>query len=161
MVAPLDLVGQRFGRLEVLRRVESDRWGRTRWFCRCDCGTEKVTNRIDLRNGDARSCGCYALERRAEANTDPDSEILYGGAHDRVHRERGPAREHPCACGCGRRAEDWALLHGAPGRRQQHQPGRDHGAWLSANPFEYQPMAKSCHKLYDNARRRELAEAAS
>lgn len=34
----LDLAGQRFGRLDVLEFVRLERWSRTIWKCRCDCG---------------------------------------------------------------------------------------------------------------------------
>lgn len=154
MVAPLNLIGERFGRLAVLERVESDKHGRTRWLCRCDCGTERVANRLSLRNGDIRSCGCLQREASVAVNTDPDDQILYGGAHDRVNRARGRAAGYLCACGCDRQAEDWALLRDAPGMRRQHQPGRDQGKWLSADPMDYRPMAKTCHKHYDIAARR-------
>ena len=53
----LDLTGQRFGRLTVLRPAENiDQ--RTAWFCRCDCGREAVVKTCHLRSGHTSSCGC-------------------------------------------------------------------------------------------------------
>lgn len=64
----LDLVGQRFGRLEVLRRSTS-KPNKPHWECRCDCG-QVVTVRGDcLRDGNTQSCGCLSIERTREAHT--------------------------------------------------------------------------------------------
>lgn len=58
----IDLTGQRFGRLVVLERAGSDKNKSALWFCRCDCGKEKVINSKSLRNGSTRSCGCLHQE---------------------------------------------------------------------------------------------------
>jgi hypothetical protein len=60
----IDLKGQRFGRLVVLRYSAA-----SVWFCRCDCGTELFVGSQNLRRTIAptRSCGCAKLERLAEA----------------------------------------------------------------------------------------------
>lgn len=52
-----DLSNQRFGDLTVLYRAESKN-GRTRWVCRCDCGTVKTINSHELKAGKVKSCGC-------------------------------------------------------------------------------------------------------
>lgn len=62
MPAPLDLVGQRFGRLVVVA-LSDDRRGGRRWHCRCDCGVEKTIVTCALRNGHVNSCGCLRRER--------------------------------------------------------------------------------------------------
>lgn len=53
----IDLTGQRFGRLVVLKRVESINKG-TRWLCKCDCGKETVVYGGNLKFKHVRSCGC-------------------------------------------------------------------------------------------------------
>ena len=52
----LDLTGQRFGKLSVLRPAENIN-GRTAWVCRCDCGQETVVRTIHLRCGRIKTCG--------------------------------------------------------------------------------------------------------
>ena len=52
----LDLTGQRFGKLVVLKRIKKRG---SFWFCRCDCGTEKLVRTNNLRGGSAVSCGCH------------------------------------------------------------------------------------------------------
>jgi hypothetical protein len=54
---PIDLTGQRFGKLVALHR-EPDAKGALVWVLRCDCGnTHRATAQV-LRRGDTRSCGC-------------------------------------------------------------------------------------------------------
>ena len=61
----INLAGERFGRLTVLRKALNNQAG-IRWMCRCDCGAEKIISRNDLRGGRARSCGCWRRERCKE-----------------------------------------------------------------------------------------------
>ena len=53
----LELTGQRYGRLVVLRQAENI-GKRTAWLCRCDCGNEVVVRTDRLRSGHTTSCGC-------------------------------------------------------------------------------------------------------
>lgn len=57
----LELDGKKFGRLSVMRKVESQN-GRSMWLCKCDCGNEVVKMGKLLANGLTRSCGCLARE---------------------------------------------------------------------------------------------------
>lgn len=66
----VDLTGQRFGRLLVVKRVENyiQPSGQTRimWFCKCNCGNETIVQASNLKSGNTRSCGCYEKERISE-----------------------------------------------------------------------------------------------
>ncbi len=53
----IDLTGQRFGKLTVVRPAENI-GTRTAWVCRCDCGRESVVKTHYLRSGHTASCGC-------------------------------------------------------------------------------------------------------
>lgn len=61
----LNLTGQRFGRLTVVKQGEN-RGKNVTWICQCDCGrkTEVATNK--LRNGNTLSCGCHREEIRTK-----------------------------------------------------------------------------------------------
>lgn len=48
-----DLVGNRFGILEVEEYL-----GNSKWKCKCDCGNKKITNTSNLKNGKTWNCGC-------------------------------------------------------------------------------------------------------
>lgn len=76
----IDLTGQRFGRLTVLRRGEdyidpvnyAKPWERPRrrlqWVCRCDCGKEVLTQGASLKAGRTTSCGCARKGRRKKTD---------------------------------------------------------------------------------------------
>ncbi len=59
MSKKLELTGQRFGRLLVLRKAGEDKYRASLWLCRCICGIEKVIRGGSLTRGDTKSCGCY------------------------------------------------------------------------------------------------------
>lgn len=55
-------VGNRFGRLSVIREVEKQ--GYYRFFeCLCDCGNTTIVSMSNLRKGTTQSCGCYHWEQ--------------------------------------------------------------------------------------------------
>lgn len=61
MTKLIDMIGQRFGRLLVIRR--NGRSSRcARWDCMCDCGNTKNIDGGELRRGAVRSCGCLHVE---------------------------------------------------------------------------------------------------
>jgi hypothetical protein len=61
MSPPIDLAGQRFGKLIALRRHGLNAFKKATWLCRCDCGNEIITTTGHLRSGGSRSCGCQRL----------------------------------------------------------------------------------------------------
>lgn len=67
MSARLDLTGQTFGRLTVLRYAGGGRGG-ARWLCECACParTQRVVDRNSLTSGNTRSCGCLRRESARE-----------------------------------------------------------------------------------------------
>lgn len=79
----IDLTGQRFGRLTVIRRVQNLRKGATRWECLCDCGGKCITYTSNLRRGNARSCGCLHIE--SAMNTGKNS-ATHGKTNTRLYR---------------------------------------------------------------------------
>lgn len=60
----LNLVGQKFERLTVLKEAPSI-GGRSAWECQCDCGTVKNIKTEELRSGGTKSCGCWNQEQRS------------------------------------------------------------------------------------------------
>jgi hypothetical protein len=61
-MAFVDLRGQKFGRLTVISRAETDEVRKARFLCRCECGSEKIILAGSLTSGRTRSCGCLARE---------------------------------------------------------------------------------------------------
>lgn len=84
MAKLIDLTGQRFGRLTVLKRDPEDyiyperfdnpqkRHTAAKWICRCDCGNTVSILGANLRHGNTQSCGCIwknNLQGRERMNT--------------------------------------------------------------------------------------------
>ena len=59
----IDLTGQPFGRLIVIREYGRAKDGQVTWLCRCECGGEVVVKAGHLRSENTQSCGCLRLER--------------------------------------------------------------------------------------------------
>ncbi len=57
-MAAIDLLGQRFGRLEVIARNGVNAYGAAMWLCRCDCGNTVTKRGSALRSNHTKSCGC-------------------------------------------------------------------------------------------------------
>lgn len=54
----VDITGQRFGRLLVIKYIKE----RVKWECKCDCGNVTYVYSGHLRSGFTRSCGCLNRE---------------------------------------------------------------------------------------------------
>lgn len=67
----IDLTGQRFTRLLVIRRSQRRKSSSSHlWECLCDCGKTTHSDGLLLRNGGAKSCGCLRMERFASRRID-------------------------------------------------------------------------------------------
>lgn len=62
MAKALNLIGQKFGRLTVIDRLENTKNGQTRWLCKCECGNEISVQGNNLKNQHVKSCGCLNKE---------------------------------------------------------------------------------------------------
>ncbi len=96
MGALIDLSGQTFGELRVLKRHGSDNRGEASWRCLCSCGEEAVVLGTNLRRGRSRSCG-----------HDNKLKDLVGERYDThtvIERAEDDPRYGPawlCRCDCG------------------------------------------------------------
>ncbi len=64
----IDLTGQQFERLKVIKRVENDKWGKHQWLCECDCNKEIIVKGNHLTSGNTKSCGCLHNELTSQRN---------------------------------------------------------------------------------------------
>lgn len=71
--------------------------------------------------------------------------ITYGGAHLRVRRVRGRARDQVCI-DCGRSAHHWSYNHTDPDERADPKTGLAY----SADPTHYSPRCTPCHSAFDH-----------
>ena len=68
MPKKIDLTGQPFGRLIVIREAGRKN-GHVAWLCKCDCGNELVVSGNNLRDERTQSCGCLSRELSRERRT--------------------------------------------------------------------------------------------
>lgn len=54
----LQLLGQKFGDLIIIKYVGSDKSGQSIWHAQCTCGNFTNVRGGDLKNGNTKSCGC-------------------------------------------------------------------------------------------------------
>lgn len=80
---PLDLSGQRFGRLIALEWVSTNKQGNSEWLCVCDCGKEVIVNSQKLKSGKTKSCGCLSRELTIKRNSEG---FKYNARKNRIYR---------------------------------------------------------------------------
>ena len=65
-----NLVGQRFGKLLVIKIADKNKWKtqgkkkRVSWLCKCDCGNEVIYSTPQLCYDGYKSCGCINKEKQ-------------------------------------------------------------------------------------------------
>ena len=83
-----NITGLRFGRLVALRPKTSDRHGKKRWVCACDCGKRSTAVAGDLLSGKTKSCGCRMGVRHGLYNT--PIYVLWWNMRSRCFNPRNP-----------------------------------------------------------------------
>lgn len=105
----IDLTGQKFGELTVIKRAEKPSDSKSTsvfWLCRCSCGNEKIISSNVLRQGKARSCGCKTSQLLSNSQA---IDIIGQRFGHLIVLERAPRPEHcksagayyKCKCDCG------------------------------------------------------------
>lgn len=82
-----DLLGQRFGKLQVVSREPSTADGKARWFCVCDCGDSATVMTNDLKRGHTQSCGC--LHGKHGGHLTPEYSV-WRNIHSRCNNPKSP-----------------------------------------------------------------------
>jgi hypothetical protein len=102
-----DLVGQRFGKLQVVSLSHSDHRGRC-WKCKCDCGNDHVVCSSALTSGKTTSCGCK--KHQAQPFKSPEHDLTGKRFGKLVVLQQEPSikrsgsgyiRAWLCHCDCG------------------------------------------------------------
>ena len=99
---PMDLTGEYFGRLTVIKRAENI-GSYTAWLCRCSCGNEKIVKTHELRSGGTKSCGCIMKDKDVFKGKDIEGEVfgrLTAMEPTKQRDEKGSAY-WKCRCECG------------------------------------------------------------
>lgn len=133
----IDLAGQRFGKLLVIKQVDSIS-SRAAWECLCDCGNPKITTGKYLRQGKVSSCGsCYRPPKNCidisgnrygfltalylwsrDPNTDKNTWLfLCDCGNSTLVSKNDVTSGHTKSCGCHKASHSYALR------------GPDHPQW--------------------------------
>lgn len=76
----IDLTGQRFEKLTVIRQEGRNENGEMYWLCQCDCGNTTVVKGYYLKSGRIKSCGCMrTFEKANKARQAKKYEKIWGG----------------------------------------------------------------------------------
>lgn len=141
MTEKKDLVGQRFGRWQVVKfshRKETEKYNYQYWYCICDCGESKIVEGTSLRKGSSVSCGCYKREMAPKG----EGHYLWRKSHVEYHTIHAWLRKHfgkPSYCegeDCRKKSTEyqWALKRGFKYERKRENFIR---------------LCRSCHSRYD------------
>ena len=91
----IDLTGEKFGKLLVIKRIENNKQDRVTWECLCDCGNTKNASSIDLKFGNIKSCGCLKIKNLIGKKFD---KLL---VLKRVDNDSSGNSQWLCKCDCG------------------------------------------------------------
>lgn len=130
----IDLTGQRFGRLVVIKMHEHTygKYGKITWLCKCDCGNTKVINGECLRDGGTRSCGCLHDELIVARNTKHGCTIT--GQKDRLYTVWASMKNR-----CNNPNSDFYYRYGGRGIKVCEEWKNDYAAfkeWAYANGYD-------------------------
>lgn len=98
MPRKIDLTGQKFGKLTVIKEDEpyytSGGNKQIKWICECECGNFISVTSSNLRNGNTESCGCIRLPNLAGKRFGKLTAISNCG-------KKGTLHYYTCQCDCG------------------------------------------------------------
>lgn len=69
MGKPIDMTGNKYGRLTVIEMAGHNQHKQRQWRCICECGTLIEKTGSDIRSGNTLSCGCLHKEVTSAAST--------------------------------------------------------------------------------------------
>lgn len=94
-------VGDRFGKLVVIRKLPDKLYNEDGYACQCDCGEPTKATRSHLVSGRKKSCGC--LRRKSPVNTIDLTGQRFGKlvALERAGKTKRDNALWLCQCDCG------------------------------------------------------------
>ena len=94
-----NLVGKRFGKLEVVKLMTKTKNRAFVWLCKCDCGKYCRVSNQNLLSGFKTNCGCIKLPKNIEGMKFNRLKIIkFAGIRNRH-------KMYLCKCDCGKEVE--------------------------------------------------------
>lgn len=103
MSQPIDMIGQRFGLLTVLRKLPEKKDKYSFWECICDCGNLTSATTKMLKRGTVKNCGCIPKNPNLKGSIPEDITGQRFGKLTAIRKEesiKGRTR-WLCSCDCG------------------------------------------------------------
>lgn len=100
-----NLIGERYGRLLIIKFIKLNENNRSVWECLCECGNTKVLTWDALRN--SKSCGCLQKEIASIRNTKDITGNRYGNLvaiEIQDKQKNNSCYTWKCECDCGNTA---------------------------------------------------------
>lgn len=100
----LQLIGQKFGRLTVIKIVKlRSTWRSIKLECKCDCGKTVLQYACILKGGHAKSCGCLAREKASSRFFKDLTGKIFGNLKviNRMGTNKNKKIFYKCKCTCG------------------------------------------------------------
>ena len=112
----INLTGQVFGKLTVLKETDERKSGNIVWLCQCECGKQVSVFSDALRSGHTKSCGCIARQMKYDLTGAKFGNLLVLGPV-KNRWIKGNETRWKCKCrNCGRTVEvpSYWLRHSNP-----------------------------------------------
>lgn len=107
------MIGKKFGRWTVIGEYITTEKGEKKWFCRCDCGTERYVFERGLKYGGSLSCGCLARDNANKTNSPDLTGKIFGELTvvEKAENQRiNGGVWWTCRCSCGNYVDYFASL---------------------------------------------------
>lgn len=95
----VDLIGQRFGNLTVIKKLSLRKNSHVIWECLCDCGNSHNVSTTHLRKGVIKSCGCRLFRRKHGHATQNNHSKTYKAWASVISRCENPNNKAYCNYG--------------------------------------------------------------
>lgn len=98
----LNLIGQKYNMLTVIKLDHKTKKSMNYWICRCDCGKNTVVSTHNLRMNAVKSCGCLSeINRKATRDNLIGQKFGMLTVIDGYHDEEKLQMLWLCKCDCG------------------------------------------------------------
>lgn len=77
-----DLTGEKINMITVIKKIGSNKNGKSLYECKCDCGNAKIMTAGDLKSGRIVSCGCHA---KSFLNDLHENNKIHGLSNSRIY----------------------------------------------------------------------------
>lgn len=104
MPAKINLIGQKFGKLTVIKETEERKNKSIVWVCKCDCGQQEKFSTKELRSDGIVQCHCCGNQRKPNSNLLEDivgkkfNSLL---VLEKTEKKAGGKILYKCKCDCG------------------------------------------------------------